>query len=87
MEKKTVCQRQVRHGDECKEHGDCTNFLGEYTMHCNQHKCQCRDNYELFDANDGKCVRITSGASFNDAKISSLIIFVVFASFVQAFLV
>lgn len=85
--KHTVCQRKVRHGDECKENGDCATFLGTTTMHCVQRKCQCRDGHELFDADGGECVRQTSGASFNGLKISFLIIFVVLSNFVHVVLV
>ncbi|CRL03216.1 CLUMA_CG016604, isoform A [Clunio marinus] len=52
------CSRRLNYGDECKEHHECSTFLGKATMNCIKNECTCRDGYELFDADQNKCVKM-----------------------------
>lgn len=60
-----ICQRKVRYGDECKKHADCAMYLDETKMHCFQHKCVCRNNFELFDAYGLECVKTNDASHKN----------------------
>ncbi|CRK95118.1 CLUMA_CG008596, isoform A [Clunio marinus] len=70
------CSRKLNYGDECKEHHECSIYLGETTMACIKNKCTCRDGYELFDADQKKCVRIPTSSTCLNFVSSFFLVFI-----------
>lgn len=75
---KIICRKIVEKGDECHNHNDCVPFKGEQTMKCKEQKCECDDDYELYDAYSKKCVKKVIEAS--SAPVIFRSIYIVFYS-------
>lgn len=81
----TVCQKKIQYGDPCTEPNECNDYLAsEHKMICVQSKCQCRQGYELFDADSKQCVKTESSKasyiSFNFFIVS--IFFYIHSNFI-----